>query len=60
MANPKKTIITKSFIESKMSASAGIRTRVLRLTDVTKQNLVPILNNIDVICIGMLSNIRTL
>ena len=37
----------KSLIESKIVRSDGIRTHVLRMTVVIKQNLVPILYNID-------------
>ena len=56
MRNSKNIVEIKSTIESKMSVPAGIRTHVLRLTVVTKQNLIPILNNIDVIFNKMFLN----
>ena len=54
--NRKKVIKTKSFIESKMLESGGIRTHVLRMTVVIKQNLVPILYNKAFILIEILLN----
>ena len=49
MLNSVKIVKKRSTIESKMSVSSGIRTHVLRVTVEIKQNLIPVLNNIDVI-----------